>query len=76
MSRIGKQPVVIPEGVEVSLKDNTITTKGKLGTLDFTFLKNEVEVKIENNEIIVSPKTEKSAAFWGTTRSVINNMVE
>jgi len=76
MSRIGKQPVVIPEGVDVSLSGNTITTKGKLWTLDFSFLENEVEVKIEDKEIIVTPKTEKSAAFWGTTRSIINNMVE
>ncbi len=76
MSRIGKQPVVIPEGVDVSLKGHTITTKGKLWTLEFSFLENEVEVKIEDKEIIVTPKTEKSWAFWWTTRSVINNMVE
>ena len=76
MSRIGKLPVSIPEKVEVSINGNNIKVKWPLGELEFNFLENEVEVKQVENEIIVTPKTEKSGAFWGTTRSIINNMVE
>jgi len=75
MSRIGKLPVVIPEKVEVNISGNTITVKGEKGTLTFDF-KPSVVVKIEENEVIVSPKDDSAKALWGTTRSVIANMVE
>ncbi len=76
MSRIWKLPVIIPEKVEVKVDWNNIMVKWPLGELNFQFLDSEVEVKIEDNQIIVSPKSEKSKAFWGTTRAIINNMVE
>lgn len=74
MSRIGKLPVVIPEKVEVTLADNTITVKGPLWELSFTY-SNKVEVKTEENQIVVSPVDSSANALWGTTRSVINNLV-
>lgn len=74
MSRIGKLPVVIPEKVEVTLADNTITVKGPLWELSFTY-SNKVEVKTEENQIVVSPLDSSANALWGTTRSVINNLV-
>lgn len=74
MSRIGKLPIVISDKLEVTLADNNITTKGPLGELSFDF-SNEVEVKKEENTILVSPKNDAANALWGTTRAVINNMV-
>lgn len=75
MSRIGKLPVAIPEKVEVQVSGNTVTVKGEKGTLNFDF-KPVVDVKIEDGSVIVSPKGDEAKALWGTTRSVISNMVE
>lgn len=74
MSRIGKLPVAIPEKVQVSVSGNTVQVKGDKGNLDFTFSP-QVEVKVVENEVIISPKNEEAAALWGTTRSIIENMV-
>lgn len=74
MSRIGKLPVVIPEKVEVTLADNTITVKGPLWELSFDF-SSKIEVKVEDNQVIVTPKDDSASALWGTTRSIINNLV-
>lgn len=77
MSRIGKQPIEIPEGVEVKLNGNTITVKGKNGELtrDITPL---LDVVIEENEITVNRRNDskQSRMLHGTTRSVISNMVD
>ncbi len=75
MSRIGKLPVAIPENVEVVLELNKITVKGKLGTLVFNY-STKVDVKKEENTLVVSPIWDEAAALWGTTRAVIANMVE
>jgi len=75
MSRIGKQPIEIPQGVTVSIKDNTVTTKGPKGELKVT-IRPEVDVKIEDNNIIVSIKDDQYRAYWGLTRSLIANNVE
>lgn len=77
MSRIGKQPIVIPEGVTVTLEGNTVTVKGPKGELTRTF--NPVmNITIEDNQVIVTrPNDEKeNRALHGTTRSLIANMVE
>lgn len=77
MSRIGKRPIKIPEGVEVKIEGNFVRVKGPQGELERE-IRPEVEAKIEEGEIIVSEKrkTKKSRAFWGTTRAVIANMVQ
>ena len=75
MSRIGKIPVSVPEKVEVSINGPIITVKWPLWELSFSF-SDKVNVKIEEKEIIVRPIWEESAAFWGTTRAIISNMVE
>jgi len=74
MSRIGKLPVVIPEKVEATLVDNNIKIKGPLWELSFDF-SNKVIVTKEENSIIVKPVDDSANALWGTTRSVINNLV-
>ena len=76
MSRIGKNPIIIPAKTEVSVKDGIITVKGPLGELTRPFAKG-VSVEVEGNEVKVS-KTEDtifSRALWGTIASHIRNMV-
>lgn len=78
MSRIGKQPVIVPAGVEVVLDDSVISVKGKLGNLSFPH-NNKVEVEYNKSEskILVSPKgsDKKSRSMWGLSRTLINNMI-
>jgi large subunit ribosomal protein L6 len=76
MSRIGKHPVRIPNGVEVLLSDQTLTAKGRLGTLRLV-VSNEVDASIADGAVTIAPKsdTKRSRAMWGTTRALVNNMV-
>lgn len=76
MSRIAKQPVEIPEGVEVTLAGQTVTAKGKLGELSVS-VRNNVELTKEDNLIWVKPRTRSVNArkMWGTAHRVINNIV-
>lgn len=77
MSRVGKQPITIPNNVEVNVKDSTITIKGSRGELTHQ-IRPEVDVKVEDGQIIFNKKIEskKSSAHWGTTRAIIANMIE
>ena len=76
MSRVGKQPVALPEGVDVNVTNNTILVKGKKGELKNN-LPETVKVVKEDDKIIVAPiddsKSSKSA--WGLIRTIINNMI-
>ncbi len=76
MSRIGNNPVAIPEGVTVEVKDNVITVKGKLGELTQNF--DAVEVKVEEGKVIVTRPSESKdhKAKHGLYRSLVNNMIE
>ena len=76
MSRIGKYPVTIPDGVEVQLSGQTLTAKGRLGALSLV-VSNEVTAAIVDRKVTVTPRSETkySRAMWGTTRALINNMV-
>ena len=75
MSRVGKNPVSIPSGVEVSFADNILTAKGKMGELSLTLIE-DIEVKVEDGQIAVSPANESkhARAMWGTTRANVANM--
>ena len=78
MSRIGKKPVIIPEGVEVKIDGQVVTAKGPLGT-ETVELRPEVTVKIENNEILVGVTNEedrKARSLWGLSRTLVANAVE
>ena len=77
MSRIGLKPVEIPQGVEVKLDGQTITVKGPKGQLTRE-LHQDMKVNIEDNVLTVErPSDQKEhRALHGTTRSLINNMVE
>jgi len=76
MSRIGKNPVAIPAGVTVEIKDNVITVKGKLGELTQEF--SDVTVKIEDDNVIVERSSDfkDHRAKHGLYRSLVNNMIE
>ena len=76
MSRIGNKHIEIPQGVEVVLEGNTITTKGAKGTLNFTF-NAEIGVEVKDNAIHVTRPSDAKhhRALHGTTRAVINNMI-
>lgn len=78
MSRIGRMPIQVPNGVDVKIgENNVVTIKGSLGTLENTFSKN-MNIKYENNEITVTrPNDEKeNRALHGLTRTLIANMVQ
>ncbi len=76
MSRIGKQPVAIPSGVEVELDGQTLTVKGKQGELTRTFHK-LISIKQDGDAIIVErPDDSREAkSLHGLTRTLVNNMV-
>lgn len=77
MSRIGKNPVSISQGVDVNIKDNVVTVKGKLGELSQTISKG-ITIKIEDG-IITLDRTSDSKdhkAQHGLMRALINNMIE
>jgi LSU ribosomal protein L6P len=76
MSRIGKMPVVIPEGVDVKINGQEVTVKGPKGTLVQTFHKN-MTIKREGNTLVVTrPDDDKmNKALHGLTRSLLNNMM-
>ncbi|WP_299227516.1 50S ribosomal protein L6 [uncultured Psychroserpens sp.] len=76
MSRIGNNPVAIPEGVTVEVKDNVITVKGKLGELTQSY--DAVEVKVEDGNVLVarSADNKEQKSKHGLYRSLVNNMIE
>ncbi|MCL6584435.1 MAG: 50S ribosomal protein L6 [bacterium] len=76
MSRIGKQPVVIPKGIEVQIDKNVLSVKGPKG-LNMLNIHPAVMVERQGEEIIVKPKVETKAgrAVYGLTRALIANMV-
>ncbi|MRN57097.1 50S ribosomal protein L6 [Paenibacillus sp. 19GGS1-52] len=76
MSRIGRKPIAVPSGVDVTLDNTTITVKGPKGSLTRELHK-DMKVTVENNEItVVRPSDNKMhRSLHGTTRSVVNNMV-
>ena len=76
MSRIGKNPVVIPEGVTVDIKDNLITVKGKLGELTQEY--SDVTIKIEEGNVLLERPSDfkDHRAKHGLYRSLIFNMIE
>ena len=76
MSRIGKKPVAIPSGVTAKVDGQTVSVKGAKGELSFV-VPDDVDVKLENNEIKVDPRnaTKRARALWGTSRAQVNNLV-
>ena len=76
MSRVAKNPIIIPDGVNISVDDKNVTVKGSKGELDFS-LSLSISLNIDDNAITVSydESDQKSVSLAGTTRSIINNMI-
>lgn len=77
MSRIGKAPIQIPEGVEVKIEGQTVTAKGPLGTETVT-VRPEIALKLEGNTLLVTIVNDdrKSRALWGLSRTLVDNAVQ
>ncbi|PID72591.1 MAG: 50S ribosomal protein L6 [Desulfobulbus propionicus] len=76
MSRIGKMPIPVPNGVKVDIKGTHIKVTGPKGSLERD-IRPEINCSEEDSQIVCSPKgtSKRVMAFWGMTRSLINNMV-
>lgn len=76
MSRIGKVPVAIPEKVEVKVDGAFVSVKGPNGHLEYTFT-DKVKIALEDKTVTVNPvdDSKESRSLWGTTRTLISNMV-
>ena len=76
MSRIGKKPIEIPSGVEITIDGQTVTAKGPLGT-ETVEVRPEIAVKVEDNHIILSKvgTTRETDALYGLSRTLVANAV-
>ena len=74
MSRIGKEPVKIAEGVNVAIDGQKVTVKGKLGELSYT-MQDGITAKVEDGVVVVERKDDSVSNFHGLARALINNMV-
>lgn len=76
MSRVGKKPIIVPSGVEVTMNGNVVTVKGPKGTLTKEF-NSELTIKKVENEIVIERPNDLPAvrAIHGTTRALLNNMI-
>jgi len=77
MSRVGKKPISIPEGVEVKIEGQKVIVKGPKGELQKE-IRPEIKVGVKENKIFVSPKieTKKTKTLWGLNRALVANMVK
>ncbi|MFD0917859.1 50S ribosomal protein L6 [Pseudahrensia aquimaris] len=75
MSRIGKKPVTIPDGVTADLNGQTVSAKGPKGELSFV-VNEQVLVKMEDGAITVNPanNSKEARSFWGMSRTMIENI--
>jgi large subunit ribosomal protein L6 len=78
MSRVGKYPVEIPAGVQVSIADGTFIAKGKLGEMKLALTTDLVDTTVDGGKVSVAPRgsAAKARMMWGTTRALIANMVK
>ena len=76
MSRVGSKPVIVPDGVTISLANRTLTAKGKLGELSMAIV-NQVDINHADDQIVITPKDESKTAraMWGMQRSLAQNIV-
>ena len=76
MSRMGRHPVTVPDGVQVAVEGSTVTAKGKLGERQVT-LTDDVTVTLDEGAVNVKPANDgrRAQVMWGTARSLVNNLI-
>jgi len=76
MSRVGSKPVIVPDGVTISLANRALTAKGKLGEMSMSIV-NQVDINHADDQIVITPKDESKTAraMWGMQRSLAQNIV-
>ncbi len=76
MSRIGKKPVAVPQGVTVTIEERTVKVKGPKGELQCQLVE-LVDVKLDGQEVVLSPCDDSQLArsAWGLSRTLVANMV-
>ncbi len=76
MSRIGKQPVIVPEGVTLDVNGQDVKAKGAKGELSLR-VHDDVSVKMEDGQVILAPRSQSltSRKIWPTMRTLVNNIV-
>ena len=76
MSRIGKAPVSIPDGVDTKIEGQKVTAKGPKGELSFV-VNDEVLVKMEEGSLVINPRDDSKNARskWGMSRTIISNLI-
>lgn len=74
MSRVAKKPVVLPKGVDLTVKDGAVIVKGPKGTLS-TALPEDIKVAIEDGQAVLSTEDASLVPLNGTLRSIVANMV-
>lgn len=76
MSRIGKQPVLVPSGVDITLNGNAVAVKGPKGELN-AVLNDLVSIEKNDEGVLISPKDKSQSArsFWGLSRSLVANLI-
>ncbi|MGI9463647.1 MAG: 50S ribosomal protein L6 [Aestuariivirgaceae bacterium] len=76
MSRIGKKPVAVPQGVTVTIEERTVKVKGPKGELQSQLVE-LVDVKLDGDQVVVSPRDDSQLArsAWGLSRTLVANMV-
>jgi large subunit ribosomal protein L6 len=79
MSRIGKKPIQIPEGIKVEIKGQALKVLGSKGELQLE-IHRDIKAEIKDNEILISPQKEnpskKAKGLWGLYRALVFNMIE
>ena len=76
MSRIGKQPIKIPENVDIKFDNGEVVVKGPKGELSQR-IHHEIDLEITDSEVILKRKKERnSSALWGLMRALVANMVQ
>lgn len=77
MSRIGEKPISLPQGVEITVKDNMVTAKGPKGTLSQA-IPQGITVSVQDNQIVVerAGDSKQDRAYHGLTRALLANMVQ
>jgi large subunit ribosomal protein L6 len=74
MSRIGKKPIQVPSGVTVSIEKNTVVVAGPNGQ-NKTVVPSQLNVAIDGEKLIITPKYEGQNAVYGTTRTLLQNSI-